>query len=223
MCGHGGPNPLVQICTSRILEWPEVIVQQCSSPQRRVKAGTHAHRLSSRLMMEEIQLMSEMIKMFLGFSLFELSDPLLLKWKPFFSEKHEGKLGLLVLPSRKTNKKKKNLWFEHEKVFYLSLFYHSLPYISYQCTSSLLFFFRCITPYSLSLLSHPPNTPFSYPSSLQSASYPRRVVSSFPVPTGPLHGGAGSCWRDLWANSSAHPEPCQPGADGRHQWHRWGW
>lgn len=78
-----------------------------------------------------------------------------------------------------------------------------------------------VTDHQSFFFFHLPYTLFVYPSSLQSASYPRRVASSFPVSTWPLHSGAGACRGDLWTDSSAHSEPCQPGSHGRHQWHRW--
>lgn len=82
---------------------------------------------------------------------------------------------------------------------------------------NLLFTFTIHLRHSfLILLSH-------YPSPLQSASHSRRVAGSFPVSTWPLHSGAGACWGNLRADTSAHPEPRQPGSYGRHQWHWWGW
>lgn len=109
------------------------------------------------------------------------------------------------------------------------LFFSLLPHI-FCCFTLLLLFSLHVTLHSLSpllhhsfILPHLPYTPSLYPSSLQSASYPRRVAGSFPVSTWPLHSGAGACRGDLRADSPAHPEPRQPGSHGRHQRHRWGW
>lgn len=100
-------------------------------------------------------------------------------------------LCLLFLPSRKAETNKNlpsRMWFEQAIIFLLFVFFSSLLYSYTILLFHTALFPPYITQYSLSLihhhsfvLSHLPNTPFPYPSSLQSASYPRRVASSFPV------------------------------------------
>lgn len=99
---------------------------------------------------------------------------------------------LPAFPAVKEKNLPRGMWFEHAIVFFLLVFLSPLLYscIFFFLLFTLLVLLLSITSYSLSLLlyhsvllSHLPNTPSPYPSSLQSASYPRRVAGSFPVST----------------------------------------